>query len=207
MNRSFSDGVTFRPAKKDECRTIARLYSISSDGLADYIWTKLAGPGEDILDVGEKRYSNEDLIFSYKNCLVAEYGGEIIGMLVAFPMHLPENPGTAAERDPVLKPYTILEKDNSCYIMGVAVFPEYRGKGLGNKFLDLAAGKALEYGLPQLSLIVFEQNEGAKRLYERHGFYEIMREKIVPHALIRHTGYALLMVKDVGQPGLNLTSF
>ncbi len=94
--------VLFRPARKEECRTIARLYSISSDGLSDYIWTTLAGPGEDILDVGEKRYSNEDLLFSYKNCLVAEHEGEIIGMLVAFPMHLPGNPGPAAEIDPVL---------------------------------------------------------------------------------------------------------
>lgn len=189
--------VLFRPARKEECRTIARLYSISSDGLSDYIWTTLAGPGEDILDVGEKRYSNEDLLFSYKNCLVAEHYGEIIGMLVAFPMHPPENPGAASEIDPVLVPYTILEKDQSYYIMGVAVFPEYRGKGIGTRFLELAAGKALEYGLPQLSLIVFEQNEGAKRLYERHGFYEIMREEVVPHELIHYTGYALLMVKDV----------
>lgn len=190
--------MLFRPARKDECRTIAMLYSISSDGLSDYIWTSLAGPGEDILDVGEKRYSNEELLFSYKNCLVAEHEGEIIGMLVAFPMHLPENPGAAAEIDPVLVPYRILEKDNSYYIMGVSVFPEYRGKGIGTRFLELAAGKALEYGLPQLSLIVFEQNEGAKRLYERHGFYEIMREKVVPHELIHHSGYALLMVKDIG---------
>ena len=198
MNKSFLDRVSFRPARKDECRTIARLYSISSDGLADYIWTTLAKPGEDILDVGERRYSNEALHFSYKNSLVADYDGEIKGMLVAFPMHLHENPDAGPETDPVLFPYTKLEKDNSYYIMGVAIFPEYRGQGVGSKFLELAARKAIEYGLPQLSLIVFEQNERAKRLYERHGFYEIMREKVVPHHLIHYTGSALLMVKDVG---------
>ena len=198
MNKSFLDRVSFRPARKDECRTIARLYSISSDGLADYIWTTLAKPGEDILDVGERRYSNEALHFSYKNSLVADYDGEIKGMLVAFPMHLHENPDAGPETDPVLIPYTKLEKDNSYYIMGVAIFPEYRGQGVGSKFLEQAARKAIEYSLPQLSLIVFEQNEGAKRLYERHGFYEIMREKVVPHHLIHYTGSALLMVKDVG---------
>jgi len=198
MNRSFLDGVRFRPAGREECRTIARLYSISSDGLADYIWTTLAKPGEDILDVGERRYSNEELLFSYKNCIAAEYEGEIIGMLVAFPMYLPEGPNAANEPDPVLAPYAKLEKDSSYYIMGVAVFPEYRGKGIGTMFLELAAGKARECGLSQLSLIVFEQNEGAKRLYERHGFYEITREAVVPHGLIHHTGYALLMVKDLG---------
>ena len=197
MSRSFLDGVRFRPAEKDECRTIALLYSISSDGLADYIWTTLAKPGEDILDVGERRYSNEELLFSYKNCIVAEYKGGIIGMLVAFPMYLPDGPDASNEPDPVLAPYAKLEKDSSYYIMGVAVFPEYRGKGIGTRFLELAEGKAREHGLSQLSLIVFEQNEGAKRLYERHGFYEIMREKVVRHDLIHFTGYALLMVKDI----------
>jgi ribosomal protein S18 acetylase RimI-like enzyme len=198
MTGSLLDKVTFRPAQKSECRTIARLYSISSDGLSDYIWTKLARAGEDVLDVGERRYSNEELPFSYKNCVAAELEGEVIGMIVAFPMYLPDGPNAANEPDPVLAPYAKLEKDNCYYIMGVAVFPEYRGRGIGTKFLELAAEKALGHGLPQLSLIVFEQNEGAKRLYERHGFYEVMREEAVPHELIHYTGHALLMVKDLG---------
>ncbi|MEW6145621.1 MAG: GNAT family N-acetyltransferase [Thermodesulfobacteriota bacterium] len=192
------DKVTFRPAAKSECMTIARLYSISSDGLSDYIWTTLARPGEDILDVGERRYSNEELPFSYKNCVVAELEGEVIGMLVAFPMYLPDGPNASNEPDPVLVPYAKLERDNCYYIMGVAVLHEYRGRGIGARFLELAAEKALGHGLPQISLIVFEQNEGAKRLYERHGFYEVMREEVVPHELIHYTGYALLMVKDIG---------
>lgn len=198
MDRIFSEGVIFRPAEKGESRTIARLYSMSSDGVSDYIWTTLAKPGEDILDVGERRYSDEELRFSYKNCIVAEYQGEIIGMLVAFPMYLPDGPDSANEPDPVLVPYAKLEKDSSYYIMGVAVLPEYRGKGVGTKFLELAAEKAREHGLSQLSLIVFEQNEGARKLYERHGFYEIAREEVVQHELIHYTGYALLMVKDIG---------
>ncbi len=35
---------------------ITTLYRISSDGVADYIWTKLAAPEEDILDVGQGHY-------------------------------------------------------------------------------------------------------------------------------------------------------
>ena len=62
--------IEFRAAKKEESRIIAELYSISSDGVANYIWTKLAKPGEDILDVGERRYEREDSVFSYKNCTI-----------------------------------------------------------------------------------------------------------------------------------------
>jgi ribosomal protein S18 acetylase RimI-like enzyme len=192
-----SSDILFRPARKYECRIIAKLFSMSSDGVADYIWTGLAKPGEDILDVGQKRYESEDSVFSYKNCVVSEIDGQIAGMLVAFPMPEPDDHSKDSDTDPVLAPYGKLEQYDSYYICGMAVFPEYRGMGIGTKFLDIAEIKAKELNLPQLSLIVFEKNEGAKRLYERHGFREIAREPIVPHELIRHTGYALLMVKNV----------
>jgi len=37
--------VSFRPAAVSDCGIIARLYQISSDGVADYIWTQLAAAG------------------------------------------------------------------------------------------------------------------------------------------------------------------
>ena len=133
--------VIFRPALKSECRTIASLYSISSDGVADYIWTKLAAFGEDMLDVGQRRYEREDTVFSYKNCVVVELEGKIVNMIVAFPMEVDEDsPDT--EIDPVLLPYSKLEEDNSYYICGMAVFPEYRGHGLGSRMLALAETQA-----------------------------------------------------------------
>lgn len=67
--------------------------------------------------------------------------------------------------------------------------------GTGTKFLEIAEKKAKELKLPRLSLIVFEDNEEVKSLYEGHGFYEIAREPAVPHELIRHRGYALPMVR------------
>lgn len=197
MAEKPSNRLLYRPARKDDCRTIAKLFSMSSDGVADYIWTGLAEPGEDILDVGQRRYESEDSVFSYRKCIVAEIDGQIAGMLLAFPMPEPENPGEASETDPVLAPYGKLEQYNSYYICGMAVFPEYRGMGIGTKFLEIAERKAKELNLLQLSLIVFEGNTGAKKLYERHGFRETAREPIVPHKLIRHTGYALLMVKKI----------
>lgn len=188
--------ISVRPAKKSECRTIASLYSISSDGVADYIWTKLAGPGENILDVGQRRYAREEGVFSYRNCSVAVLEDDIIGMLVAFPMHVNRDAGES-ETDPVLLPYSILEEDNSFYICGMALFPPYRGHGLGSRFLELAEELARKQKLPKLSLIAFEQNAGAKRLYERHGYREVARQPVVPHPLIHYSGDALLMVKRV----------
>ncbi len=194
MNAFHPEAVIIRPAVKADCRPIARLYSISSDGVADYIWTQLAAPGEDIIDVGRRRYEREESVFSYRNCSVAVVDDEIIGMLVAFPMHVDKG-AVSEETDPVLAPYSVLEEDGSYYICGMALFPPYRGYGLGTRFLKLAEAQALEKGLPKLSLIVFEQNDGAKRLYLGQGYREVARQPVVPHPLIHYTGDALLMVK------------
>lgn len=189
------DRIRYRPAGKEDCRITARLFSIATDGVADYIWTKLAAPGEDIFDAAVMRYSSDDSQFGYKNTTVAEINDNIAGMLVAYPIEQPPDPHT--DSDPVLLPYTKLEVEGSYYISAMAVFDEYRGKGIGTEFLEIAKRQSIDKGFPQLSLIVFEQNEGAKRLYERNGFYEVKREPVVPHELIRYTGDAILMVKDI----------
>jgi ribosomal protein S18 acetylase RimI-like enzyme len=189
----------FRPALKHEARTIAELYRISSDGVADYIWTGLRQPGEDLLDVGERRYAREHTDFSYQNVTLAVVDAEIAGMMAAYRMGPPEQPGDEFDFDidPVLLPYAKLEQPDSFYISGMALFPRFRGRGIGTRLLELAAQKAHAAHLPQVSLIVFEQNTGAKRLYHRCGFREVMREPVVPHPLIHHNGDALLLVKDV----------
>ena len=186
-----------RSATKSDCRAIASLYRISSDGVADYIWSTLAAPDENILDVGQRRYEREDSVFGYKNCMVVEKEHQVIGMLVAFPMIVEKN-SNDSRMDPVLAPYSKLECDNSYYICGMAVLDEHRGNGIGTPLLKPVEQHANEEGLNKLSLIVFEQNIGAKRLYERHGYREHAREHVVIHPLIHYSGDALLMVKNTG---------
>jgi len=197
MNGTGMREPAFRPARREDCPDIAALYRISSDGVADYIWSKLARPGEDPLAMGQRRYAREDTAFSYLNCTVIEHADRVIGMLVAFPMQVDP---TEVETDPVLAPYSQLEVDDSYYICGMALIPEYRGRGLGTRLLALAEEQAGNKGFDRLSLIVFEQNDGAKRLYVRHGYYEVGRAAVYPHPLIHHTGDAVLMVKEI-KPG------
>lgn len=187
--------IEFRAAKKEESRIIAELYSISSEGVANYIWTKLAKPGEDILDVGERRYEREDSVLSYKNCTIVEVDGVIAGMMVAFPMVSDDE----IDEDPVLAPYSKLEEDNSYYICGVALYPEYRGRGIGHQFMALAKQQAMLKNLNKISLVVFENNEHVLRIYKDLGYEEVKREKIVEHPMIQHTGDAVLMVKTLSK--------
>ena len=189
--------VDIRPGEGRDARTIAELYQYSSDGVADYIWDSLKAdyPGLGLLDIGEKRYARENTDFSYQNCRIAEAGGAIAGMAHSYVMGAPEP--LPDEFDPVLRPFAELELPGSLYISGIAMFPDYRGQGMGNALMDDADKRARDLGCDTVSLIVFEQNAGAKRLYDRRGFEEVMRRQIVPHPLIHMTGDAILMARPV----------
>lgn len=69
------DNITKRPAVESECRTIAELYRISSDGVAEYFWAKTANPGDDLLDVGQfyfcepAAFSNDGTQLTWVCCL------------------------------------------------------------------------------------------------------------------------------------------
>lgn len=186
-----------RPAVREDCAEIAKLFLISSDGLAEYIWGRMDMPGLSLIEVGAQRYAREETAFSYQNCLVVEQDGKVVGMLHCFPMD-PDPDSSEAESDPVLRPYSELEDYGSLYISGIAFYPNYRNQGLGTRLLEAAQDQARRLGLPRVSLICFERNEAAMRLYRRFGYREIDRRAIVPHPALHYSdGDALLLVRDV----------
>jgi GNAT superfamily N-acetyltransferase len=139
--------AVFRPATRKDARKIAELFAIASSSVAEYVWGTLAPqyPGLTPLEIRERRYAREEGAFSYKNCTLAELGGEVIGMLHAFPME--EEPEETDEPvDPVLQPYTRLEVPGSHYVSVMAIFPEHRGKGLGTRMLEMAKEQASDRG-------------------------------------------------------------
>jgi ribosomal protein S18 acetylase RimI-like enzyme len=189
---------TLRAARKSDAGDIARLYLISSDGFAAYIWSRYQKAGMTLEDVGRARYgrAKSESDYSYENCTIAEHDEEIAGMMHGYPMHVPE--GGNEESDPVLRPYAELELDRSFYISALAVFEGFRGHGIGTELMDIALKRAEALGLPHVSLICFERNEGAMRLYTRLGFREIDRRPIVPHPSLHYRdGDALLMAREI----------
>ncbi len=189
--------IVMRPATKADAPGIAQLFLISSDGVAAYIWSRLAKPGEDLAAVGARRYAREGVAFSWQNCLMAERAGQVIGMLHSYPMEV--DPAAEPESDPVLRPYSELEDDGSLYVSGLAVVPAERGKGLGTRMMAAAEDRARALGLPRISLLCFSRNEGAMRLYRRLGYREAGRRAVVPHPLLHFgDGDAVMLVRDVG---------
>ena len=188
----------FRAATKEDCYELARLFRVASGGVADYMWSRLTPkyPGLTPLEIGARRFAREEGNFSYRNCVVAEQDGAVIGMLFTFPI---EDGQEADDKpaDPILKPYEELEIPGSFYICALALFPGFRGRGVGTKMLSIAREQAHQRGLGTLSLLVFEQNEGAVKLYARNGFEVAGRAPVAPHELIDHTGDVLLMASEI----------
>jgi ribosomal protein S18 acetylase RimI-like enzyme len=190
------EDIVLRPAERADAAAIARLFLISSDGLAAYIWGRIAEPGEELEEVGARRYARDGVAFSWQNCVIAERNGAVVGMLHSYAMEA--DPDAAPEPDPLLRPYAELEDAGSLYISGVAVFPEHRGHGLGTRLMRGAEGRARELRLPRLSLICFERNAGAMRLYRRLGYAELDRRPLVPHPTLHYAeGDAVLMGRTV----------
>ncbi len=160
--------VNIRPAVKGDSADIARLFLISSDGLAEYIWSHGTEPGETVAEAGARRYAREGVAFSHENCLMAEMDGETVGMAHAYPMQ--EDPGGPAESDPVLKPYGELEDYGSLYLSGVAVFEPHRDAGVGRALIEAVNRRARDLSLPRISLICFERNAGAMQDLPPPGF-------------------------------------
>jgi ribosomal protein S18 acetylase RimI-like enzyme len=194
----MESGVTFRAATREDSGKIAELFRISSDGVVEYVWSTLVPeyPGLEPLEIGAVRYAQEEGNFSYTNCVVAEREGEVVGQLCTY---LVESGAEMTDEpaDPILEPYERLEIPGTLYISSLAVFDEFRGMGLGTKMLSIARDQARESSLDAISLLVFEQNIGAVRLYQRKGFREVDRAPVVPHPLIHHTGDVVLMAAEV----------
>jgi ribosomal protein S18 acetylase RimI-like enzyme len=175
------------------------MIEISSDGVALIEWTEESEKtaGRSALDIGAEMYASEQGDYSYRNCWIAEVSGKRAGMLLGFPMHARKAEETVAppfDETDVFAPYKYLEAPGTWYICGVAVLPGYRGRNIGTGLMQIARDQAATLGYDRLSLVVFEENEAAVRLYRRLGYEVIDQAPVVPHPLIRYKGNALLMV-------------
>jgi len=188
-----------RRATRKDARALAELIEYAGDGIPGYLWSQSVKEGQPPIEVGIERVLREEANFSYRNAVVVEVDGRVAAMMLAY--RLPEHSDVNLDELPdLLRPLEELEQKvpGTFYINALAAYPEFRGLGLGTKLLEAAHTLAPDAGCEQLSLEVFDQNEGAVRLYERHGYREIARLPSVAHPILQHEGYIVLMTRSVG---------
>lgn len=163
--------IGIRPAAPSDAADLAVLINYAGEGLPLYLWERMAEPGETAWDVGKRRALRDEGAFSFRNAVVAERAGEIVGSLVGY--RIPDEPEVIDDSVPAMF-IPLVELENlvpgTWYVNVLAVRPEFRGQGIGSQLLDIAGERAAETASVGQSIIVSDANEGARRLYERHGF-------------------------------------
>jgi len=170
----------FRRATINDVGTLAQFVEFASEGLAVYLWTKIAGGGADPWHIGRERVASETGGLSYRNAVMAELDGQPVSGLISYPL------GDKTEHISDCFPAVLVPLHelmnlalDTWYIQVVAVSPEYRGKGQGLALLALAERLAGSAGKASVSLIVSDTNTGARRLYECWGYREIAQRKMI----------------------------
>lgn len=192
------NGIAYRVAIAADSRFIASMIELSSDGIAGLEWAEESrvSPGLNALDIGERNYASEEGDFSFRNCIIAGLD-KPVGMILSFPMTRQNMSADARpppyRPDDIYAPYKYLEAEDSWYICGVAILPDYRKMGIGAQLIKLAIEQGRDRGFENTSLIAMEEKSGLIAYYQSLGFKVTRTAPIVEHPAIRARGNALLM--------------
>lgn len=137
-------------------------------------------------EVFAQAYVKPNNEYSFENVIFAEKEDRIVGMALGFTAEqrrgFPKNPLTESEGYPRLRAgilgfvarpmFRILETiaDGDFYLLSLAVDEDQRGQGIGSALIDAMEERARATGSRRFSLDAAAKNEGAQRLYKRHGF-------------------------------------
>ena len=175
-----SNTDVLRPARATDAAVLAELVNHAGEGLPLYLWRKMAKPGQSPWQVGIQRAGRHDGAFSFRNATIVEHGGQAAGALIGYAISSAPGP-IPRDMPPMFVPLQELENEapETWYLNVLAVLPEFRGRGLGSRLLQLADETARTLGKTGVSLIVSDANIGARRLYERNAYVEIARRRMV----------------------------
>jgi ribosomal protein S18 acetylase RimI-like enzyme len=84
------------------------------------------------------------------------------------------------------------------YVNVLAAYPEQRGRGYGGALLAVADRLAQDAGNSGLSIIVADTNTGARKLYERYGYREAGKRRIVKEDWVHPGTDFVLLTKAAG---------
>jgi GNAT superfamily N-acetyltransferase len=188
----------FRRTTAEDAGILADLVEFASEGLALYLWTKIAGPGRDPWHIGRERVRSETNGLSYRNAVIAEACGQPASGLISYP--LGDKPEPISDELPaILVPLHELMNQalDTWYVHVLAAYPEHRGRGQGSALLAVADTFAASAGKRGLSLLVSDTNTGARRLYEHCGYREAAHCRMVKEQW-QHPGTNwVLLRKDI----------
>ena len=189
--------TTIRPATIADATHLAALVDIASEGFASYFWSQMAAEGQAPFEIGRARARRDAGAFTWRNAHVAEVDGEVAGVLVGYVIDDPVDVRNIGEASDLVRPLLELEAEapGHWYVNVLAVFPEYRGQGLGSALLVHADRIARAPGTKGMAIIVASTNQRAMQLYQHVGYKEQARRTLTPFPGYGRGGDWVLMTK------------
>ena len=131
---------------------------------------------KDIYETLVKAGTREDILYSYKNCRIAEVDGRVVGSLLSYPGDDYEEIRRRTYTDlwpdyaKVVVTYPLEADPGEYYLDTLAVIPGYRRRGIGTALLRDGIKKGAEAGYRSISLVADSDMPRLIHLYESVGF-------------------------------------
>lgn len=173
---------SIRAARKADASEMVALFDCAGYGMPLWVWQGMKTDEASVLEVARKRAMRDEGSFSYRNAHILEDMGQVMGMLIGYPIDDPYDMGDMEKTPEVFRPLVELEAQvpGSWYVNVVAVHAEHRGRGLGSRLLGHAEYVARQTRNGTMSIIFESRNRNAHRLYERLGYRETARRPRIP---------------------------
>ncbi len=175
---------------------LAELVNFAGEGLPLYLWNRLSEPGQDPWALGAERQAK---MAADGRIVVVDEGAGVVAALTGYPVlkaePLPE------DMPPMWRVLQELENQvvGTWYLNVLATYPRARGRGLGAQLIKHAEKIARFEKLSGVSIIVADENMGARRLYERLGYIEIDRRAMIKETWDNPSDNWILLKKDLSE--------
>lgn len=188
--------MIYRRAREGDQLRVAELTHMASHGVVEYLFRDLM-PGLSAVQCLAQLKTMEGP-YHYGQALVAEYGGQVVGMAAGMSA---EHVGVTeamrgffpADRLEHCHDLLSAKVEGSYYLDALGVLPEFRNRGIGGELVQRVMREGLEKGFTEMSLTALAGNTGALRFYERHGLTVVRPVRLEPNEFITHTGGAVLL--------------
>jgi GNAT superfamily N-acetyltransferase len=181
--------VNIRAARKGDAQATIPLFITVHSGFANILTGAMSE--QDVLAALIQFFQSEENRLSYQNTLVAEGEQGIVGLLLAYHGSL------SADLDrPLIEymcsicknPALTLDREageDEFYIDTVVVAPAFANQGIGTALMGAVEEWARRLHYNKLALNVYQENEGAYRLYQRLD-YAVNEEIYIAHRRYFH---------------------
>ena len=187
-----------RPATPRDALHVAALIDVAGHGIELPYWIDQSGEDHAPLATARRLTKDDDsLPYHFSRAHLLECGGEVAaGLIGDVVVEAPEQQSDIPDH---IRPLLELESAAPGYwsVVGIAVFPEFRGKGMSRQLLDYAFKLATLKGAKGLSIVVEDTNTQAIGLYRRWGFMDRETRPWLPYGGRTGPNSWVLLTRDL----------